>query len=94
MEWVLYKKKGSPAHWAIQGASAEAMRLLLERGPDIDALDDEGISVRDRLKESDLSSTINPCQLSRIILGYSKLVICPFNCKETAISYLSVFYLP
>lgn len=67
---ILYKKKGSPAHWAIQGVSAEAVRLLLERGPDLDALDDDGISVRDRLKEADLSSTINPCQLSRSILGY------------------------
>lgn len=62
--WVPYKKKGSPVHWAIQGGSAEAVRLLLERGPDLDALDEDGISVRDRLKEAGFSSPINPDALA------------------------------
>ena len=49
-----YRKKGTPVHWAIAGASADAVQLLLEQGPDLDIVDADGISVRDRLKEARL----------------------------------------
>ena len=49
-----YRKKGTPVHWAIAGASADAVQLLLEQGPDLDIVDADGISVRDRLKEAKL----------------------------------------
>ena len=47
-----YRKKGTPVHWAIAGASADAVQLLLEQGPDHDIVDADGISVRDHLKEA------------------------------------------
>ncbi|KIM97606.1 hypothetical protein OIDMADRAFT_181998 [Oidiodendron maius Zn] len=49
-----YRKKGTPVHWAIAGASTGAIQLLLEQGPDLDIVDADGISVRDRLKEAKL----------------------------------------
>lgn len=54
---VFYNKKGSPVHWAVQGGSTEAVGLLLDRGLDLDVLDEDGISVCDRVKEFYQSKT-------------------------------------
>ncbi|ODM20248.1 hypothetical protein SI65_03301 [Aspergillus cristatus] len=55
MGFVWYKKKGSPVHWAIHGGSAEAVQLLLQHQPDLGVLDEDGVSVYDRLQEAHLS---------------------------------------
>ncbi|OJJ85430.1 ankyrin repeat domain-containing protein [Aspergillus glaucus CBS 516.65] len=55
LAFVNYNKKGTPVHWAIVGGSTEAVRLLLECQPDLSALDEDGVSVRDRLREAHYS---------------------------------------
>lgn len=59
MWWVLalfkYNKKGTPIHWAIVGGSTEAVRLLLKCQPDLSVLDEDGVSVRDLLREAQYS---------------------------------------
>lgn len=55
--FVQYKKRGSPVHWAIHGGSAEAVQLLLKHHPDLSVLDEDGVSVYDRLQEAHLSLT-------------------------------------
>ncbi|ODM24322.1 hypothetical protein SI65_01970 [Aspergillus cristatus] len=54
MGFVRYNKKGSPVHWAIYGSSADAVQLLLQYHPDLDVLDEDGVSVYDRLQEAHL----------------------------------------
>ena len=55
MGFVWYKKKRSPVHWAIHGGSAETVQLLLQHQPDLGVLDEDGVSVYDRLQEAHLS---------------------------------------
>lgn len=53
--FVKYNKKGTPVHWAIHGGSADAVELLLQYHPDLDILDEDGVSVHDRLQEANLT---------------------------------------
>lgn len=55
LAFVKYNKKGTPVHWAIVGGSTEAVRLLLECQPELSVLDEDGVSVRDRLHEAQYS---------------------------------------
>ena len=52
--FVWYNKQGSPVHWAIHGGSVDAVQLLLRYHPNLDILDEYGVSVRDRLQEAHL----------------------------------------
>lgn len=52
--FVWYNKKISPVHWAIHGGSVDAVQLLLRYHPNLDILDEYGVSVRDRLQEAHL----------------------------------------
>lgn len=52
--FVKYNKKGTPVHWAIHGGSADAVELLFQYHPDLDILDEDGVSVHDRLQEANL----------------------------------------
>jgi ankyrin repeat protein len=54
--FVRYTKRGSPAHWAIAGGLTDAVQLLLECHPGLSVLDEDGVSVRDRLREAQYSS--------------------------------------
>lgn len=72
---VGFWRKGTPVHWAIAGGRRDAIKLLLQKNPNLRILDQNEILVRERIEQFDpkfISEGLKPSNQERYDIEATK----------------------